>query len=297
MKAAKERTLGAAAALAAVLIWSGVYGGKELLLAHMSPVELVFLQYLLAVPATWAVAAARHEKLLLPLPKLVWVWLSGILGIALFQLAVNIGIRMVGSTTAAIFSGLLPTCALITEIVAKRHRPDWRQLLSVAVSTVGILLVTDLSGKNQFSLPGYLVLLASNFLWVAYCGLNKALQEKGSASGAALVFHQSLSSAVFLLPLAAAGGGVPLAVLARTEVMALLAFLVLGNAVVAYMLLNYALKRLDVIFCNIIFNFLPVITIALNALVYGQAAQLAQYVGAVLIVASVCIPAQNKAPP
>ena len=101
----KEKALGMAAALAAVLIWSGVYSGKELLLAHMNPVELVFLQYLLAVPAIWALAAARHEKLLLPLRDMLLVWLPGFLGIALFQLAVNIGIRMVGSTTAAIFSG------------------------------------------------------------------------------------------------------------------------------------------------------------------------------------------------
>ena len=41
MGARKEQTLGATAAFATVLIWSAVYGGKELLLAHMSPAELV----------------------------------------------------------------------------------------------------------------------------------------------------------------------------------------------------------------------------------------------------------------
>ena len=51
MGARKEQTLGAAAAFATVLIWSAVYGGKELLLAHMSPAELVAYQYVLAVPA------------------------------------------------------------------------------------------------------------------------------------------------------------------------------------------------------------------------------------------------------
>ena len=185
---------------------------------------------------------------------------------------------------------------MVAEIVIKHHRPDWRQLLSVAVSTLGILFVTNLSGSDRFSLMGYLILLGSDFLWAAYCDLNKSLQEKNTASGTVLVFHQSLSTALFLLPIVLAEGGIPLGAVTQPDMLAVLAFLVLGNAVVAYLLLNYALTQLDVVYCNIIFNFVPVVTIVLNTLVYGQAAQRAQYVGAALIVASVFIPIQVYPP-
>lgn len=289
----RDQTLGAAAAFATVLIWSAVYGGKELLLGRMSPVELVFFQYLLAAPAIALLAAVRRERLWLPLRDMAAVWGSGILGIALFQLAVNVGIQLVGSVPAAIFSGLLPTCALLAAVVLERRRPDGRQLLSVLASTAGILLVTGTSAGDRRSLPGYLILLASNFLWVAFCHLNKRLQETGRVSGLALVFHQSLATALVLLPVTLAGGGGGAAALARPDALGLLLFLALGNAVLAYLLLNYALQRLDVVVCNIIFNFVPVVTIAFNAVLLGQGVALGQLLGAGLIVSSVLIPAKR----
>ena len=57
----------------------------------------------------------------------------------------------------------------------------------------------------------------------------------------------------------------------------------LGNAVLAYLLLNFALQRLDVVLCNIIFNFVPVVTIVLNALLFGQGIALGQLLGAGLL--------------
>lgn len=294
MGARREQTLGTAAAFATVLIWSAVYGGKELLLDCMSPTELVFFQYLMALPAVGLLAAFRKERLWLPLRDMAAAWASGLLGIALFQLAVNVGIHLVGSVPAAIFSGLLPTCALLAAVVLERRRPDGRQLLGVLASTVGILLVTGTSGAGRGSAPGYLVLLASNFLWVAFCHLNKQLQEKRRISGLTLTFHQSLVTVLVLLPAALAGGGGGAAALTRPDVLATLLFLALGNAVLAYLLLNYALQRLDVVVCNIIFNLVPVVTIALSALLYGQGIALAQLLGAGLIVSSVLIPAKRS---
>ena len=63
-----------------------MYGGKELLLAHMSPAELVAYQYVLAVPAIALLALLRKERLWLPLRDMAAVWGSGLLGIALGQL-------------------------------------------------------------------------------------------------------------------------------------------------------------------------------------------------------------------
>ena len=62
----------------------------------------------------------------------------------------------------------------------------------------------------------------------------------------------------------------------------------------AYLLLNFALQRLDVVLCNIIFNFVPVVTIVLNALLFGQGIALGQLLGAGLIVSSVLIPAKRS---
>lgn len=285
----KKQALGIAAAFGAVLIWSGAYSGKELLLRYVTPVELVFLQYLLAMPVTLLLAVLRRENLRLPPGKLASVGLSGILGIAFFQVALNIGISLVGSSVAAIFSGLLPSCALAVEIIIQKRCPNKGQLLSILASTIGIVLVTGFAGKNTFSVWGYLLLLASNFLWVAFCYFNKQLQEKQAISGTVLVLYQSLSTSLFLTPVVWGGMHQMIQAVLCPDSLAALLFLVVGNAVLAYVLLNFALMQLDVVFCNIIFNFVPVVTVILNRLLYGQRTAFAQSIGTALIILSVFI--------
>ena len=278
------KALGYLAGLLAVAVWSSVYSLKAVMLVRMGPVEIVFLQYLGTTALLALLAALRKQSLRVGWRAGLKLMCSGFVGVALFQVLLNQGIAMVGSVMASVFSSLLPAMCMLVDVAVLKKRWGWLGWVGIACSFAGILLVVGGAPLGGANVLGYLVLLASNGVWIFYCYFNKRFQ--GRHESVVLLFYQSLGAAVVLLPLAAASGFRGVSAMAEPVFFLQMLFLAAINGVVAYLLLNYTIRTLDVVVSNILFNFVPVFTIFLEWMVYGSGVGPAQLLGTALVISS-----------
>lgn len=284
----QHKALGYAAGLAAVVIWSSVYSLKVVMLERLSPVEIVFLQYLGTTVLLGLLALLWGQRLRIGWKNAGKLVAVGAVGVALFQLLVTLGIAMVGSVTASVFSALLPAMCMIVDVVVLRKwwgRLGW---LGIALSFAGILLVVGGAPLAGGQVLGYVLLLGSNAVWIFYCYCNQRLQ--GEYDGVVLLFYQSMSVVLALLPAVAAGGFRGLPALADPALALQVLFLSAVNGVAAYLLLNFTIRTLDVVVSNILFNFVPVVTILIEWALYGKAISAAQLLGVAMVIVSAILP-------
>lgn len=291
----KSTLAGCAAAYGAVLIWSASYTVKAPLLQYLSATEVVFLQYLFAIPLLGLLAVRQGARMRIPLRRAAGFLCSGMLGIALYQVLVNTGIGMVGSVLATVFSGLIPSMCLVPELLLFHKKATRAQIVSILASVLGIFLAVGGVNLDPASLPGCLILLVSNAFWIFFCYFNSRIQGAATVQGTLLLFYQALGAELILLPILVLQGDPLWDGLARVDVLGGLLFLAVVNGVAAYLLLQFALRRINVLSYNLINNLIPVITAVLDYLLWGRAISVVQMCGILLIIFSVVALSRDRA--
>jgi len=230
------RTLIAMAGL--LLFWSSAFAAIRVALTDYGPGELALLRFLTAsaVLGIYAVTSRMRLPLLRDLPLILTL---GLLGITGYHLSLNIGELTVtaGSASLIIASAPVFTALLAWFFLGERFRAaGW---LGVAISFIGVSLITLGEGKLLQLEPGALLVLLAAVLVSAYNVLQKRFITRyrplefttyviWAGTIPLLPFLPSLIAAVRVAPIAATGAALYLGVF---------------PAAIAYALWVYALSR------------------------------------------------------
>ena len=278
-------------ALLATVVWSGNFVAARGLADALSPIEIAFWRWLIALVAILPFA---WRSLLTSLPLLRGQWgrtlLMAFLGITCFNTFID---QARHTTNATNMSLLATTSPLVMAALARlflRDRLTRSQLIGLCGAFTGVLVLVSrgrLDVLLQFHFTsGDLWMIASVILFAAYSLLIR-YRPKAFPQTAflALLIALGLLGLVPALAAQAVLGGLKVP---SAGTFGALLYIGVGASVIAFLSWNLAIERIGVIRAGIIYNSVPLFASLEAALLLGEALTVPQCVGGLLIIGGIC---------
>ncbi len=298
--AAREGSLvrGHALALVTVLVWAVTFVSTKVLLAHLAPIEILFLRFAIGFaalallrPRVLRVRGFAEER---------WLMLAGATGVTLYYLLENIALTF---TTASIVGVVVAAAPLFTGLISAavlKERLRAPFFAGFAVAMAGVCLVSFAGGAaNAGSLAGpglvgVALALAAALTWAVYSNVTKKISTFGYDS--ILVTRRTFAwGLLFMVPtLPFLGFSPDWAELAAPEMWGNLAFLGLGASALCFVTWNVAVRELGAVRTSLYIYLVPALTVLASAAVLGDPLTPPVVAGVALTVAGLLLSERGK---
>ncbi len=279
-----ERRSGHAAALFTIFVWGTTFVFTKSLLASMTPIEILFIRFLLGYLALWAVrprllkTADRREELLFAA--------AGLCGVTLYYLFENVALTFTLASNVGVIVSIAP---LFTGLLAFRflgeEKPGGRFFLGFAAAIAGVALVSWGGGGVSLDPRGDLLSLLAAFVWGIYSILTRKFGDLGydTILCTRRVFFYGL---VFMVPFLFFMDFHPqLSVLLRPANLGGILYLGLGAGAACFVTWNFSVKRLGAVTTSVYIYLVPLVTVVASAIVLHERMTLVSLAGMALILA------------
>jgi drug/metabolite transporter (DMT)-like permease len=284
------------ALLAVAVLWAGAFSAIKALLDHgMAAQDVALLRYLVAAPG-FALLLWRSGGLPgLTRRDAVRLAAVGLLVVVGYHVSLNVGTRFTTSGTAALVVALAPALTLVLATVLGLERATFRRGVGLAIAFAGVAVVVLLGAGGELSLAnakGPLIVLAAP---VAFALYNVLLQPLLGRYGLlALTAASSLVGTLGLLPFAR-----PSTVDAVTGISAgdaaLVLYLGVACTLVGYLAWNVGLRGLGSTNAVAYTYGIPVLAVAIGAVLLNESVTVWLAVGGVLVLTGVAAAQRPKA--
>jgi drug/metabolite transporter (DMT)-like permease len=284
------------ALLAVAVLWAGAFSAIKALLDHgMAAQDVALLRYLVAAPG-FALLLWRSGGLPgLTRRDAVRLAAVGLLVVVGYHVSLNVGTRFTTSGTAALVVALAPALTLVLATVLGLERATFRRGVGLAIAFAGVAVVVLLGAGGELSLAntkGPLIVLAAP---VAFALYNVLLQPLLGRYGLlALTAASSLVGTLGLLPFAR-----PSTVDAVTGISAgdaaLVLYLGVACTLFGYLAWNVGLRGLGSTNAVTYTYGIPVLAVAIGAVLLDESVTVWLAVGGALVLAGVAAAQRPKA--
>lgn len=274
------------------LFWAGNFIFGKFVAAELTPLQLTFLRWLLAVLLLFPIAH-WYER---PSWPQVWREWKKLLALALlgmigYNLILYQALHFTSSLNAALINSINPALIFLTSAWLLKERLSLTNSMGILVSLLGVLLVlTD--GRLQHILsikfnPGDLLMLAAILTWNVYTLIGRRMQNVPPIAATAV---SAFLSVLVLLPFVLLTG-LPTAV--SREAMIGVVYVAVFASVAAFLLWNSAILLLKAGQAGVYLNLITVFTAILSVLL-GKTVTAVQIIGGLLVFAGVYLTTQKK---
>ncbi len=299
------------ATIVSMLIWSASYVFTDICYAVMTPIQVAAVRSLITTGILGAVLLGewlRHRRQkkkygtaadTLPSEKptrkdMVWVYVSGLLGITLYTILENYGVRYTTTANSALVVASFPAMTVLFEFLIYKMRPTLAKTVGILLAVAGVMVLTGTStSESENPLLGNICLIVAGVTWAFYSFTTRIVAEKYPST--TLTFHQMLGSTVFYLPFVLAEGAVwrPWSLKTTGAIL----FLCIGCSFAALLLYNFGLRKLSAGISNIFLNLIPVFGIVCSAVIAKENITVYQLIGGTVVIVGVllsCAPEKTK---
>jgi drug/metabolite transporter (DMT)-like permease len=272
------------AVLVTAALWASAFVGVRVALPHYPPGHLALLRYLVAAGVLLVVAPLAGVRL--PSRRdLPGIFLTGVVGIATYNVLLNTGQRSVTAAAASMIVNGVPVLTALLSATFLGERMGARGWLGLTVSFAGTAIIAS-TGQDGFHFErGAMLLLLAALAMSVYFVLQKPFLRRYSPlamvtyaiwSGALclLVFLPGLGTSVMTAP-----PGATLAVI----------YLGIFPAAVAYVAYSYALSVMPAGRTASFLYFVPVLTIVIAWLWLREAPALRTLLGGGVVMSGVLL--------
>ncbi len=283
----------------ASLFWAGNFVVGRAVGGRVPPVALAFWRWVVAMavilPLAWpglraqAPALRRAWPVLLPL---------GILGVGNFNTMVYLGLRQTSATNAVLLNSACPALIVGISFLAGGGRPAARQVLGIAVSLAGVLVIATRGAPGSLrSLafnPGDLWVLGAVASWALYTVL--LARRPAGVDGLALLAVLVAVGIAWIAPFYAWEllRGERLRLDAAT--VGAIAYVGLLPSVASYVFWNRAVAEIGPSRAGVFIHLLPAFGALLAVIVLGESFRPFHLVGIALILAGVALAGTARLP-
>ncbi len=181
------------------MISAVIYGCMPLMAKHIyadgvNPLTLVFLRNAFSILPLGILAYSQKKTLKVPAKQLPMISLIAVLGCSITPILLFSSYRFIDSGTATVIHFVYPAIVVLAEILFAKKKPQWGNLISVAICVAGISLFY--TPQQSTSLTGSALALASGFTFAAYVVLLAHFDNRG-ASGFLFSFYVACVCSVF----------------------------------------------------------------------------------------------------
>ena len=272
--------------------WAGNFVFGKFVAAELTPLQLTFLRWLLAVLLLFPIAH-WYER---PSWPQVWREWKKLLALALlgmigYNLILYQALHFTSSLNAALINSINPALIFLTSAWLLKERLSLTNSMGILVSLLGVLLVlTD--GRLQHILsiefnPGDLLMLAAILTWNLYTLMGRRMQAVPPIAATAV---SAFLSVLVLLPFVMLSG-MP-AALSREAIIGVV-YVAVFASVAAFLLWNSAILLLKAGQAGVYLNLITVFTAILSVLL-GNTVTAVQIIGGLVVFAGVYLTTQKK---
>ncbi|USQ79467.1 DMT family transporter [Ornithinimicrobium faecis] len=285
------RLVAVLALLGATVCWAGNYLVGAAAVQSITPLDLVLLRWLVALPLL-VLLAQRLERPAWREVLSQWRWLvalslTGLLG---YPLLVYVALEHTTALSASLVNATNPALIVLVAALTLRERLRPLTLLGVIIAMAGALVVLSrgdlgvLAGARFGA--GELVMLGAVVAWTAYTIIGRAGQGRLRVPPVTAVAVQAAITVVVVAPVSLATGGPSLPMTPQAAGAVL--FIAVFPSVLAYLLWSRALSDLPAGSAGVFLNLITVFVAAFTLLA-GQPYSLAQLVGGLIVIVGVIV--------
>ena len=277
-----------------IAIWSVAFVGNKVLLAYLTPIEIMLYRFLLA----WGLLLALYPRW-----RTVRSWrdeayffLLGFLGIFLYFLLENFALRFTQASNVGLYMGAIPVLtALLAHFLVRGERFRTALLLGFLIALAGMGLILFSERHFTLRLRGDLLALAGAATFALYSvALKKAPQDYHFLLIARKSFFYGI--VLMLLYLAFAHEPLHLPALKLPVVWLNLLFLGLFSSGLAFILWQQGIDRIGPVSAGNYIYLVPLLTALTGVIVLDEEITPAMLTGGALILLGLFVAQRRPAP-
>lgn len=281
----KEKYISILFIIISVVFWGYSFISTKIVLREIPPVTIAFFRQIIAAVtlAVWLLFTKAFRRV--KLKDFMVMAASALFGIVLYFVFENHGLKYTTASNASMIVSTVPIFTLITEALFFKLKIKRSMFFFVAISIIGVYFVVTVNGELNLSSSTFLgnvLVLGAMVTWVLYVILNKSLDP--SYSSVLVTFYQTISSIFLFIPfiISEAKDWKPV----TAEPLLNLIYLGVFCSALAYFFYIYATRRLGATLSAAFLNLIPVITVISGYFTLGEKLSIMQYIGMILIIAS-----------
>lgn len=199
-----SKLLGFVLAILSIFIWGITFVSTKSLLKDFSPLEILFIRFIMAYVALWCI---KPKKMAVEKKHEIFFAMAGLSGITIYQLAENIAINFTNASNVSIIVSICPMfTAIFTQLFFKEKHITWKFILGFIISILGVIFVS-FNGRLNLELNprGDLLSLLAAVCWGFY-SIFVSLINKYQYDSICATRKTFFYSILFMLPLIIFGG-------------------------------------------------------------------------------------------
>lgn len=283
----KQRYLGSFYLALAASIWGGMYVVSKIVLAVISPLDLVWIRYVIALAALVTLGLATRQSWRIARRDILLIASIGLVGYGVSIWAQFLGTALSSAQMGAVITSATPAFMVIFARLLLGERITVRKALSMGLATCGVLLIVGIGGLHRSQQLGGLVLGIAALTWALMSVLVKRVPTRYSLL--VVTTYAMLFAAVILTPVAVVDAPRILRALVRPGIWEDVLFLGVVSTAGAFYLWNRGLQMVDAASGGLYFFLQPLVGTVLGWLWLGEQVGVSFWMGAALIFGGVLL--------
>lgn len=269
----------------AVIFWGVSFISTKVLLQEIPPVSIAFFRQFIALVPLSAMFIKKKAFFRLRVKTVLHMAVASLFGIVLYFVFENSGLEYISASEASILVATIPIFTLLMDTFVYRQKLDFRTLLLIIGSWVGVYLViggNDPVQAGSDTLKGSLLVFGAMVSWIVFTLITKRLSQQYDSLQ--MTFAQTLLSIPLFIPfvIQETANWHRLSVLSFMH----LVFLGIFCSAVAYVFFLNGIAVLGPGIASSYLNLIPLVTMIVGAVFLGDKLAPLQYAGAFIILAS-----------
>lgn len=256
-------------------IWGSSFVLVKIGLSEIPPISFAMVRFLIAGTLMLIISLLRNRwSKITKLIKEDFIALSvlGLTGYTLFFIFAFEGMLFTTASNASIVTNFAPIFIAILSVLFLNEKLNIRRIIGIPMSFLGVLLVvTEGDLANLFSIDkilGDLLIVISAFFWAIYTIYSKPIFEEEDTF--AITTMSMILGAIYLIPFAFMLENPSVIIEISLLAWAIIVFLALFGSVVAYLLWNEIVSKIDATLAGTTLFLIPIFTIILAVILIGE---------------------------
>ncbi|EHB62598.1 MULTISPECIES: DMT family transporter [Paenibacillus] len=289
----KNALLGSLYLILSSSIWGGMYVVVKVVVSVIPSLELVWIRYLVAVPALLMVGLATRQNWQIRKPDFLIIIAIGIIGNAVSIVAQETGTMLSSAQMGAIITSTTPAFMVVFARLLLKERLTLKKGISICLAILGVLLIVGVGQISFTSKLGGVWLLAAALTWAFMSVLVKRVPRDYSLI--AVTTYSILVAITILSPFVLPRLHVlNIAQLADPKIWGGILYLGIVSTAGAFLLWNRGLQMLNASNGGMFFFFQPVVGTLLGWLVLEESIRATFWIGSILIFMGVLLVIKEK---
>ena len=264
----RSRLIGHLFAFVTIAIWSTAFVGNKVLIAHLTPIEIMIYRFVLAYGVMLAIYP--HWQLPRSLRDEIFFFTIGALGIFIYFLLENFALKYTQATNVGLFMGAIPLfTAILAHFIIDDEHFSRKLLIGFVLAMTGMGMILFEGHSFELRFRGDLLALFGAITFSLY----SALLKRAPADYHSIeITRKSFFYALILMALYRLIEGTPLhfAPLARPVVWVNLLYLGLFASGLAFFLYQKGIERIGSIAASNYIYLVPLLTAVTGVIVLDE---------------------------